>query len=328
MEREGHCRIPHEHLENRYKLGSWVTNQRQHFKSNNLSYDRIIKLSGLEGWSWSVSDDAWEHGFKYLKDFIAENGHSRVPSRSVYSGFNLFNWVAVQRRSMQDMSVERRDRLDKIGFAWDATDDYWNYAYSMLHKYFLENGHSRVPSKEVFDGFKLGVWVSNQRHRGHRLSDLQIERLNELNFVWSPFDESFEHGFLKIKMFKAQHGHANPSSRDFFDGFKIGSWATTIRASKDKLSETRIKMLDDVGFLWSQRSTQWDEKYGLLCEYFKEFSNCQISQKTIYKGQALGAWLNNQKFRLKSVSGQDRLALERKKKLEALGIVFAKAGSV
>ncbi len=321
-EREGHCRVPHDDMQEAYRLGSWVTNQRRQFKINNLSYERVHKLSGLEGWTWSVTDDAWEEGLKYLKLFVAENGHSRVPSRTVYKGFNLFNWVSVQRRYMNIMETDRRNRLNDIGFAWDVTEDYWNYAYSFLLKYYLEHGHSKVPAKEIFHDFKLGVWVSNQRHRESRLSAVQHKRLKEVNFHWSPHDESFEQGFLKLKMFKGQHGHVNPSSRDLFDGFKIGSWATTVRASKDKLDATRIKLLDEIGFLWSQRASQWDEKYDLLCEYVEEFGSCRVPQKARYKGQALGAWLNNQKFRLKDTSGKDQVEVERKKKLEALGITF------
>jgi hypothetical protein len=50
-EREGHCKVPNNHIEGQHKLGSWVSNQRT--KKLELSSERKARLDEL-GFAWSV----------------------------------------------------------------------------------------------------------------------------------------------------------------------------------------------------------------------------------------------------------------------------------
>ena len=50
-QREGHCRVPQDHREHGYLLGSWVSHQRQY--RDTLSPDRRQRLDAL-GFVWKV----------------------------------------------------------------------------------------------------------------------------------------------------------------------------------------------------------------------------------------------------------------------------------
>src|SRR5262249_32262162 len=49
--REGHCRVPKDHIENGFSLGQWVSNQRS--KERTMPVERRLQLDAL-GFIWKV----------------------------------------------------------------------------------------------------------------------------------------------------------------------------------------------------------------------------------------------------------------------------------
>ncbi len=72
------------------------------------------------GFVWDPLADAWEDGFKQLEIFIERTGHGRVPDKFVQNGYRLGQWVGVQRINKDQMSADRRQKLNAIGFVWSA----------------------------------------------------------------------------------------------------------------------------------------------------------------------------------------------------------------
>ena len=85
--------------------------------------NRRQRLDDL-GLVWDPIYEQWEKGFAELQVFQKEHGHCRVPDKYKINDFNLGNWVSSQRSAKQTMQPERRQRLDDIGFAWDASKDW------------------------------------------------------------------------------------------------------------------------------------------------------------------------------------------------------------
>ena len=65
---------------------------------------------------------SWDEWYGRLVAFKDREGHCRVPARNVFDGFNLGNWVGTQRRNRESLSADRIQRLDDIGFVWDARE--------------------------------------------------------------------------------------------------------------------------------------------------------------------------------------------------------------
>jgi Helicase associated domain len=116
--REGHCLVPNEHKEGMFNLGRWVTRQR--INKDTLPVERRRRLESLR-FVWDPFEFAWEKGFASLKQFKTREKHCRVPRVYKEGGFKLGTWVVNQRNRRGALSVERRRKLDSIGFVWRLT---------------------------------------------------------------------------------------------------------------------------------------------------------------------------------------------------------------
>ena len=116
-EREGHCRVPAGHKEGDHSLGTWVIVQRQ--SKATLTSERVQRLDEI-GFVWNVFDAAWEAGFVALKLYKEREGHCRVPTGHKEGHHRLGRCVSIQRGTKATLTPERVQRLDEIGFVWDA----------------------------------------------------------------------------------------------------------------------------------------------------------------------------------------------------------------
>jgi uncharacterized protein (DUF2384 family) len=176
-----------------------------------------------------------------------------VPRLFKLDGFNLGNWVGTQRSTKDSLSPERRQRLDDIGFVWDALTEAWEEGFSKLLKFKETEGHCRVPGKLKLDGFNLGAWVGRQRAEKDSLSPERIQRLDDIGFVWDVLTEAWEEGFSKLLQFKEAEGHCRVPTGLKLDGFNLGAWVGRQRSTKDSLSPERRQRLDYIGFVWDAR---------------------------------------------------------------------------
>jgi hypothetical protein len=84
-----------------------------------MSQEQRQRLEALK-FVWDPLAADWEEGFSYLQRFHQRGGHCRVLWNYCDSatGFQLGQWVNVQRRAQATLSSERRQRLDALGFVW------------------------------------------------------------------------------------------------------------------------------------------------------------------------------------------------------------------
>jgi hypothetical protein len=119
---EGHCNVPSRHRSlTGYAIGNWVIRQRVDRDKGVLTAEQISILSAL-GFTWDLSAERWELGFSHFLQFIQREGHSKVLSRYLTDdGFTLGGWVLTQRKDKAKLPPERLQRLDDVGFIWDAS---------------------------------------------------------------------------------------------------------------------------------------------------------------------------------------------------------------
>lgn len=193
VEREGHARVPTDHVENGLPLASWVIRHRQDYKLDRVPADRAELLEALPGWTWNVLDARWEDHYDALRRFQAREGHALVPSthtepqpaRAAWAGagsVRLGQWVVAQRaqRKTGDLSPERAVRLNAVpGWVWDTRTYAWERGLAELARFRDQHGHSNVPRSYEQHGYKLGSWLTVQRHKACK-GELDTERVGRL----------------------------------------------------------------------------------------------------------------------------------------------------
>ena len=163
--REDHCLVPVNHVEDTFRLGTWVSVQRTN--RDTMSAERRQRLDAI-GFVWEPIVEVWERGFTALTTFKARQGHCSVSRDHVEGTFKLGAWVSNQRTSRDTMSAERRQRLDAIGFVWEALKSAWEQGFTALTTFKARQGHCSVPHDHVEGTFRL--WkvgdktTRNQRH--------------------------------------------------------------------------------------------------------------------------------------------------------------------
>lgn len=180
-QRHGDCLVPHRYKDDP-KLGRWVERQRRNRKRDSLPDSRVDRLDQV-GFEWSVRDKSvWDTMFMRLCHYKEQHGDCCVPTKYPPDP-KLGNWVQTQRQCQDNLTEERRRRLDGIEFAWSLREK-WNCMFERLQEFKEKHGHCQVPPNYKDDDSKLGLWVSIQRTRETKLSLKRKERLDSIGFLW------------------------------------------------------------------------------------------------------------------------------------------------
>jgi hypothetical protein len=307
-DRVGNCRVPAPHVENGYRLGSWVSLQRKY--KDKLTEDQKQRLDEI-GFDWSVFSTNWERGFDCLKIYRDRIGHCHVPYRHIENGFDLGRWVWAQKKNENTLSEERRKKLDELGFSWDFYN--WEEGFAHLKAYRDREGDCDVPVSHLEKGFSLGKWVRTQRKRRNRLLGSQLERLEAIGFDWDYISASWENGFSHLKAYKDRIGDCYVPFNHLENNYQLGRWVGAQRKGKNELSEHQIKRLDDLGFNWDLLSANWEKCFSCLKIYRDRVGHCRVPKRHVENDVKLGRWVD----KLRREKGD--LSEERRKKLDAIG---------
>ncbi len=303
-----HCNVPDDYPVNP-SFGNWVQNQRS--KKNLLSKEHIRMLDEL-GFDWDPRDSAWNFTYTNLIKFKEENGHCNVPVDYSIDPF-LGRWVNTQRTKKNELPEDRIQKLDLIGFDWDRSESVWNEMYANLVKFKEVVGHCNVP-KDYPENPKLGMWVSTQRLKTTKMTSIRIEKLDKLGFCWNILDASWNHYFDKLVQFKKKNGHCNIPI-DYPEDPSFAFWINRQRTKKAKFSKERIARLDELGFDWDPRESDWNQQYELLTEFHMQNGHCNISRNHPHHS-SLARWTQTQRI------NKNKLSPERKEKLNKLEFVW------
>lgn len=143
----------------------------------------------------SVCDGSfWSQKCFLLKQYKQEHGDCKVPRSHKALGVWVNNMRSSRRKAQ--LSQDRIDKLDKIGFHWGkgfAEPATWNDSFRRLQEYHGNFGHCNI---HVDDNpalrYDLAKWVIEQCKQGKRLRkakacDMTTEQyklLNGLGFTW------------------------------------------------------------------------------------------------------------------------------------------------
>jgi predicted helicase len=256
-------------------------------------------------------ESSWDVNFGKLVKFKEEHGHCRVLQR--WEGdFKLGIWVSNQRKnySLDLISRDRIQKLESIGFAWDAISDRWDQMFESLRNYQSKNGHCRIPKSHK----ELGLWIGVQRRnfRKKSMPSDHLFKLNSIGFDWDPYSDDWERMFESLVEYKSIHKNCLVSQKNQLY-LALGRWVSTQRKNylNRTLSQDRFNRLNALGFVWDPQKESWEQMFKALHEYKIINGNCRVP----ITNKEIGGWVSEQRKRFH----QNKLSSERKMLLESIG---------
>ena len=236
------CNVPRSHS----SLGIWVGTQRAYRKTGKLTQDRIDKLESI-GFIWDISEYLWLEKIEMLKKYKKKHKHCYVRQKEKTLG----SWVNMQRRLYYkgELSQEKIEQLDSIGFVWDIEAYRWNSKIELLKAYKKKHRHCNVERKEG----SLGKWVILQRvlYEHRALEEERIQELNSIGFIWNVEEHQWLEKFKLLKEYKKKHKNCNVSRKDG----ELGEWVYRQRILyyQGKMPQDKIEKLNEIDFVWQLR---------------------------------------------------------------------------
>ncbi len=276
-----------------------------------------------------------------LKDRIREKKEKEnifSKSRKPFFSDVMFD-IAMLNQELFEILKDLEERL---------TFDSWDKMYFLVCQYYQYYKNLQIPggfkTKNGYEyneeGSYLGKWLIRQyqAYKNGTLSEIHQKKLENVGVEFDKirfrlhFEESFSLAqayYLHYKDswipydFKTKNGYEPDPN-----GFALGHWMEVQRARyrNNELPEESKKLLESIEINAFARKADfdWDKNFKLAKAYLDHHGDLNISQNFCTKdgytydadGFHLGQWLNNQKHHYR----QQKLTLERQKKLEEIGV--------
>ena len=167
------------------KLYHWCKNQRRFYKNASLPENRKKMLEDI-GFKWVTTNVSFDQRLRQLVEYSQIHGTlhvSQVKHDKASKEHKLSRWVNEMRRLYNEnrLSLERINKLNKIGFVWNMEDERFSNNLRKLKRYRKEHGDFDVPQSGRYK--KLGEWVAQVRCRGLSKAHY-IKALKEISFTW------------------------------------------------------------------------------------------------------------------------------------------------
>ena len=189
----GNLLVPKSYItKNKKKLGDWISKQRESYKSNKLSKERIELLERI-GMAWDGMRAIWDEMYEIARQYYEENNNLTISnSRFTYKDVSLGSWILTQRYnySQNRLSDEQIRMLNEIGMEWVSTvnkDYIWDHNYNTVLEFYKKYKHLYIPTNYISkDGIQIGRWLYDQKlqYKNNELDEYRKSKLDLLDPSW------------------------------------------------------------------------------------------------------------------------------------------------
>ncbi len=266
-----------------------------------------------------------------LLEYVAREGHARVPQDHHDGNLRLGGWVGNRRRDHRWglLSAERTHFLERLpGWVWNVSQDRFDRTFRLLEIFVKREGHARVPRSHCESGYALGKWVWGYRsvYKAGRASGARASRLEALpGWTWAPHEEAFERGFSHLVRFVQREGHARVPQSHREGSYDLGAWVSGRRRlhSAGRLDPDKASALESLpGWSWNIPQHAFEEGLRKLRAFVKSEGHPRVARGHLEGGYPLGTWLAS----CRRFQRQGQLSRARAAQFEALpGWTWARA---
>ena len=183
----------------------------------------------------------------------------------------------------------------------ESTTASWEFWYGLMQRYYQQNGHVHIMQNLVLEeNLKLGKWCSRQRVNQHKMQEDRHKKLDDIGFIWDQYEFNWLTGYDHLTDYKEIHGHCEVKNNELIKQFQIGFWCSNQRKLKSELSPERLRLLDDIGFIWDMNQYFWSKGFGYLKQYYAENHHTVVPTNHKVEGYNLGGWVSSQRKRYRN----------------------------
>ncbi|MFE5740195.1 DEAD/DEAH box helicase [Streptomyces celluloflavus] len=272
VEREGHARVPYEHKERAFPLGTWVAEQRRAFGAGQMTGRRAQRLEKL-GMVWSAADARFQENLAAARVYYAEHWTLCAPRSAAALDKPVGQWLSNLRRpGALAGHPEWTAALAAVDEDWSPSwPAEWQRHYAVVREMLAEEtilGY--VEPGVTVHGMDIGKWLARQRKPEvwAALSDGQRERLEAVGVVphapeiKEPAKPStapvsaFERGVAALTQYKTRTGSLTVPRihvERLEDGteVKLGVFLSNSKTRRAKLTADKLQALADLGLNWA-----------------------------------------------------------------------------
>ncbi|MCD7885010.1 MAG: Helicase associated domain protein [Lachnospiraceae bacterium] len=187
----GDLRVPARYVtEDGFRLGRWISSQRQAYLNKKLSGTRKEKLDAI-GMVWQA--DTWESRLELVKKWYRENGTLAIPQDTVADGVWIGKWLASQKKMLEEGKLSRGQAELLSGLPTDGmvkASAHWIEMYQDAKEYVENHGDLAGVPRDFLGkrGTNLYTWILNQRRtrRAGKMNEEKIQLLDAIGFPWYP----------------------------------------------------------------------------------------------------------------------------------------------
>lgn len=101
------------------------------------------------------------------------------------AGFPLGQWIADNRRfyARGGMDADRVEQLERLGMVWSHYDVAWEEGLAAARGWAAEAGHLLAPTDATYQGYRVGIWLKNQRAAARKAAGIEQRRVRGLPVV-------------------------------------------------------------------------------------------------------------------------------------------------
>ena len=259
----GDLEVPKGYIQNGVKLYNWLADLRKNYRNNKLTEEQVSRLNAI-GMRWqSKKDIVFDKGFEEAKKYSEKHGKADAPLNYLTpDGYKLGVFLSKCREKYAKgkLSEEQIKLLDSINMVWNKSrKNDWDECFEKAKEYFQKHGNLNVPTNYTADGLWLNKWLNEQKlilqgkRKNERLTEEQVIKLSAISLTAAePRDEKWLKKYGAVKKYYDTHGDIKlPINYTDSTGQNLYTWLTNqkISARSGKMSDTRRKLLNDIGAL-------------------------------------------------------------------------------
>ncbi|WP_370424372.1 Helicase associated domain protein, partial [Streptomyces sp. QH1-20] len=276
-EREGHARVPYEHKEGAYPLGTWVAEQRRAYGAGQMNGRRAARLEKL-GMAWSAADARFQENLAAARVYYQQHWTLCAPRSATMLDKPVGQWLSNLRRpGALEGHPEWETALKEVDEDWNPEwPAEWQRHYAALRELVRdEEGPVGVLPGFTVHGMDIGKWLAKQRKpevwaalaEGQR-EGLEAVGVTPLAPAPVPVEpdvpaepstapaSTFERGVAALAQYKARTGSVTvPRSHieRLEDGseVKLGVFLSNSKSRRAKLTTDKLQALASLGLKWA-----------------------------------------------------------------------------